>query len=94
MQNKLKFLTTINAKNALITNQLNYYLFTCKRIIPKVSYKASIRTETETKPKNKEIYIVIIVIQLNSYLFTFKLNSVEDNYKVSKSKKNETTNHL
>jgi hypothetical protein len=34
---------------------------------------------------------IIIVIQFNSYLFTCKLNSPEANYRVSTSKKQETT---
>jgi hypothetical protein len=34
-----------------------------------------------------------MTIQLNPFLFTFKLNSSEDSYKVSTSKKKEITNH-
>jgi uncharacterized protein YxeA len=36
---------------------------------------------------------IIIIIQLKSYLFTFKLNGREANYKVSTSMKKETTKH-
>jgi hypothetical protein len=37
------------------------------------------------------IIIIIIIIQFNSYLLTWKFNSTKANYNVSTSKKNETT---
>jgi hypothetical protein len=47
------------------------------------------RTMTIRNYDNKE-QLVLIIIQLNSYLFTRKLNNPETNYKVSTSTKNET----
>jgi hypothetical protein len=37
---------------------------------------------------------MIIIIQINSYLVTCKLNSPKASYKVSTSKKKEITKHL
>jgi hypothetical protein len=52
------------------------------------------RAMTITKFDSKEQILLIIIIQLNSYLFTRKLKSPETNYKVNISTKNETTKHL
>jgi hypothetical protein len=49
------------------------------------------RTMTIRKYDNKEQ--LVLIIQLNSYLFTRKFNNPETNYKVSMSTKNETTKH-
>jgi hypothetical protein len=45
------------------------------------------------KPLRLQIIKFSNSVQFNSYLFTCKLNSPKANYKVSTSKKKETTKH-